>query len=379
MTANGFNSIFGPNPSSAGMLGAGAGTGDSASVGSGNKSGYFRVCGVVPAVRDEAREKAVRKARRVEVNALIVRMAVGSVGGRVGGGSMNPTTGNGGVGNAKGGKNKKDAEEKKEAGAALVVETTELDPDKMTDDWSRRILDWPSARRLADRALACAVLASPGPNSAGTETSSKGSVDTTLKSDGAEPSALLEVSEQTSSGVLIPASASISPSASDSTPSRASSTPEVGLPTPTAVPWEAVRAAWDALWLTLGYGQEATTKIDKDKTDDSSATADSASTAPPAAAAPAPIPDPATPTSPPKWSGIGSPREPVPWLDAALHQEPVIGIGKPPEPGQADEVVERVKSDPELETHEERLLGCIVNPGMLSPNLFIHDLTQHTL
>ncbi|KAF8609980.1 AAA-domain-containing protein [Ceratobasidium sp. AG-I] len=371
MTANGFNSVFGSNPSSAGMLGLGATGGDGASVGSGNKSGYFRVCGVVPAVRDEAREKAVRKARRVEVNALVVRMAVGSVGGRVVGGSMVQPVANGGAG--KGGKSsKKDVEEKQKetSSPALASGTGELDPDKMTDDWSRRILDWPSARRLADRALACAVLASPAPNPASAETSSKGNIEVIIKPDGTEPSALLETVEQTSSGVLIPPSGSVSTATSDSTSPRPGSTPEVGLPVPTSVPWDAVRAAWDAVRLSLGYGQEPSPKTDKDnQADDSNRSADPAPTPSPspsaAAPASAPTPDASTPSSPPKWSGIGSPREPVLWLDAALHQEPVVGVGKPPEPGQADEVVERVKSDPELDTHEERLLGCIVNPAEL--------------
>lgn len=366
MTANGFNSIFGSSPSSAGMLGSGTMGGDGASAGSGNKSGYFRVSGVVPAVRDEAREKAVRKARRVEVNALVVRMAVGSVGGRIVGGSTNPPAANGGAGKGSKG-SKKDAEEKQKesSGPPLAGGTGELDSDKITDDWSRRILDWPSARRLADRALACAVLASPTSNSISAEASSKGNAEAILKSDGAEPSALLEASEQTSSGVLIPGSASTSTSSPESASPRAGSAPEVGLPVPTPVPWDAVRAAWDAVRLALGYGQEPAPKTEKDQADDLSANADP--TPSPSAAAPAPVPtsDTSTPTSPPKWSGIGSPREPVLWLDAALHQEPVVGIGKPPEPGQVDDVVERVKADPELDTHEERLLGCIVNPGTL--------------
>jgi hypothetical protein len=31
--------------------------------------------------------------------------------------------------------------------------------------------------------------------------------------------------------------------------------------------------------------------------------------------------------------------------------------------GEADELVERVKSDPDLDQHEQRLLGCIVDAG----------------
>ena len=43
------------------------------------------------------------------------------------------------------------------------------------------------------------------------------------------------------------------------------------------------------------------------------------------------------------------------------------------EAAAVDEVVERVKQDPELDQHEQRLLSCIVDSGMLSPH---HGLTN---
>ncbi|KAG8748299.1 hypothetical protein FRC10_007690 [Ceratobasidium sp. 414] len=297
MSTNGFTSVFGPHPSSAGEN-AETKANDGASVGTGNKNGYFRVCGVVPAVRDEARERASRKARRAEVNTLVVKMAVGAVGGRVVG---LPTTGA-----AKSSKTvKKDTDEKASEQKDLPPKA---DPaERMTDDWPKRVLDWPSARRLADRALACAVLASP---------------------DGIDTSA-------TDADIQIPPPSS-----------AAVEEPGPGLPVATAVSWDAVRTAWDTLRLALGYGQEGGKAEKPDE-------------------APTPPPTP----SAAKWSGIGSPKEPVQWIDAALHQEPTgSGVGKAPAAtGQntVDELVEKIKNDPDLETHEERLLGCIVNPAEL--------------
>ncbi|QRV85888.1 AAA family ATPase [Ceratobasidium sp. AG-Ba] len=282
MSANGFTSIFGAHPSTAGENPE-VKVNEGASVGTGNKSGYFRVCGVVPAVRDEARERASRKARRVEVNALVVRMAIGVVGGRV----VGPSTL----------KIAKTAKKDKE----------EVDPiERMTDDWSRRILDWPSARRLADRALACTVLNPSGDAGA------------------------TDVGEMSPPPLQTPAGEEHGPS----------------IPAPTAVTWDSIRTAWDALRFALGYSQPET------KAEET------------------PAPPPASLST--KWSGIGSPKEPVKWVDAALHQEPSSsGVGKAPvaagTEGQSgvDDLVEKIKNDPQLETHEERLLGCIVNPAEL--------------
>ncbi|KAG8777405.1 hypothetical protein FRC12_000380 [Ceratobasidium sp. 428] len=302
MNANGFT-MFGSQPSTAGEN-AETKANDGASVGTGNKSGYFRVCGVVPAMRDEARERASRKARRADVNGLVVRMAVGAVGGRIVG---QPGVGPGVVKSPKA--VEKDGEEKdsKQKDSAPEVDSAE----RMTEDWSKRILDWSSARRLADRALACAVL----------------SPSTT----------------ETSSSLVDPTEAQTPPPSSATTGEESGP----GLPVPTAVSWDSVRTAWDTLRLALGYGQDATAKSEKpDET---------------------PVPLPTNAST--KWSGIGSPKEPVQWVDAALHQEPsTSGAGKTPARGgqsHVDDLVEKIKNDPDLETHEERLLGCIVNPAEL--------------
>ncbi|KAG8730177.1 hypothetical protein FRC11_007317, partial [Ceratobasidium sp. 423] len=313
MSTNGFTSLFGAHPSGAReQANEGAG-GSDASVGTGSKSGYFRACGIVPSTRDEARERGVRRARRMEINALVARMAMGAVGGKIVG-SMATT---------KPTKSKKETDEtekdKEKPDSAPV--------DKMVDDWSRKVLDWSSARRLADRALAHSILSNTLPP---------------------QP-------------VVLDETAPIHEAAVAEEMGNSGTSAAGGVPLATPVSWDAVRAAWDTLRLSLGYGEKSTESAVVTPAPDSTTT-------------PAPTTTPSdtstTPTTPPlapKWSGIGSPREPVPWIDAAL-APPVTtaGVdGKPAEPGPEDDLVERVKNDPDLEPHEDRLLGCIVNPAEL--------------
>ncbi|CAE7168469.1 unnamed protein product [Rhizoctonia solani] len=316
MSANGFTSLFGAHPSSArDQANEGANTGG-VSLGTGSKSGYFRACGVVPVARDEVRERNVRRARRLEVNTLVARMGIGAVGGKIVG-SMGTST--------KPAKSKKEADETDKD----KDKSDSVPLDKMADDWSRKLLDWSSARRLADRALAHSILSNISPS---------------------EPIVLDETAP-------IHGAAAAEEMANSSTSATTG-----GIPLATPVSWDAVRAAWDTLRLSLGYGEKNTESAAASPTPDSTTT-------PAPIIAPASFP--ATPTAPPpsapKWSGIGSPREPVPWIDAALAPPPVVigGDGKPPEPGQEDDLVERVKNDPDLEPHEDRLLGCIVNPAEL--------------
>ncbi|CUA74937.1 Protein MSP1 [Rhizoctonia solani] len=313
MSANGFTSLFGAHPSTArDQANEGVG-GSGVSVGTGSRSGYFRACGVVPAARDEARERNVRRARRLEVNTLVARLALGAVGGRIVG-SM--------ASSIKSSKPKKETEgsdKDKEKPDHTAV-------DKMTDDWSRKLLDWPSARRLADRALAHSILSSISP-------SDPIILDTTAPIHEAAAAA-----EEMGSGAG-------------------------GIPLATPVSWDAVRVAWDTLRLSLGYGEKHVESATATSPLESTTTAAPTTTAP---AGPS-TPPTTTPPSAPKWSGIGSPREPVPWIDAALAPPAIVANAdsKPPEPGQEDDLVERVKNDPELEPHEDRLLGCIVNPAEL--------------
>ncbi|CAE6437419.1 hypothetical protein ACGC1H_004419 [Rhizoctonia solani] len=315
MSANGFTSLFGAHPSSARDQASEGASGGGVSVGTGSKSGYFRACGVVPAARDEARERNVRRARRLEVNTLVARMAMGAVGGKIVGSMVTLT---------KPSKSKKEADETdkdKEKPDSFPV-------DKMTDDWSRKLLDWTSARRLADRALAHSILSSLSPS---------------------EP-------------IVLDETAPIHEAAAAEEMGNSSTSVAGGIPLATPVSWEAVRAAWDTLRLSLGYGEKNTESAvvtpapDSTITPAPSTTPDSSSTT-----------TTTTPPPAPKWSGIGSPREPVPWIDAALAPPAIIvgTDGKPPEPGREDDLVERVKNDPDLETHEDRLLGCIVNPAEL--------------
>ncbi|KAJ1309793.1 hypothetical protein OPQ81_006558 [Rhizoctonia solani] len=321
MSANGFTSLFGPNPSTARER-IDEANGSGVSVGSGNKSGYFRACGVVPAARDEARERAVRRARRLEVNALIVRMAIGAVGGKIVG-NMGTTT--------RPSKSKKETDE----GEKDKEKFDSTPVDKMADDWSRKLLDWSSARRLADRALAHSILSNAPPSGA-------------IVLDETAPIHEAAAAEEMGTSGLSGTSGGTG-----------------GIPPATPVGWDAVRAAWDTLRLSLGYGEK--------HTESTAATPapDSATTTPSPTPTPTPTPPPGSstvsPPSAPKWSGIGSPREPVPWIDAVL-APPVVTVGvdgKPPEPGKEDDLVEQVKNDPDLEPHEDRLLGCIVNPAEL--------------
>ncbi|KAH7340850.1 hypothetical protein B0J17DRAFT_627154 [Rhizoctonia solani] len=313
MSANGFTSLFGAHPSTARDQ-ANEPNGGGVSVGTGSKSGYFRACGVVPAARDEGRERSVRRARRMEINALVVRMALGAVGGKV-------------VGSMASGKPTKSKKETDETNKEK--EKPDSAPaDKMADDWSRKLLDWSSARRLADRALAHSIISSISPS---------------------EP-------------IVLDETAPIHEAAAAEEMGSGSTSGAGGIPLATPVSWDAVRTAWDTLRLSLGYGEKSIESSVVTPAPDSTTT--------PAPTA-APADSSATPTAPlpsaPKWSGIGSPREPVPWIDAVLAPPAItVGVdGKPQEPGKEDDLVERVKNDPDLEPHEDRLLGCIVNPAEL--------------
>ncbi|CAE6490353.1 unnamed protein product [Rhizoctonia solani] len=314
MSANGFTSLFGAHPSTAREQ-ANEPNGGGVSVGTGSRSGYFRACGVVPASRDEARERSVRRARRMEINALVVRMALGAVGGKV-------------VGNMISGKPTKS---KKETEEASKDKTDSAPADKMVDDWSRKLLDWSSARRLADRALAHSILSNLSPS---------------------EPI----VSDET---------APIHEAAAAEEMGSSNTGGAGGIPLATPVSWEAVRTAWDTLRLSLGHGEKSTESAVVTPAPDSTPTPTPTAASADSSATPTSPPPPPPPPPVPKWSGIGSPREPVPWIDAVLAPPAITtGVdGKPPEPGKEDDLVERVKNDPDLEPHEDRLLGCIVNPA----------------
>ncbi|CAE6414221.1 unnamed protein product [Rhizoctonia solani] len=317
MSANGFTSLFGAHPSTAREQVNEGTNGGGVSIGTGNKSGYFRACGVVPATRDEVRERNVRRARRMEVNTLVVRMAMGAVGGKLIGSTgmlVRPS------------KPKKEPDETdrdKEKPDTIPI-------DKMVDDWSRKLLDWSSARRLADRALACSILTNTPP---------------------AEP-------------VVLDETAPIHEAAAAEEMGTNGTNGTSGIPLATPVSWESVRTAWDTLRLSLGYGEKKAESSGASSTPTSdSTTMPTAAPTPSSSSSASTIPPPSTP----KWSGIGSPREPVPWIDAVLTPPAItIGVdGKPPELGLEDDLVEQVKNDPDLEPHEDRLLGCIVNPAEL--------------
>ncbi|CAE6500388.1 unnamed protein product [Rhizoctonia solani] len=312
MSANGFSSLFGAHPSAVReQANEGAG-GNGAGVGTGSKSGYFRACGVVPAARDEARERSVRRSRRMEINALVVRMAMGAVGGRVVGSMVTST---------------KPARSKKETDETEKDKPDSTPIDKMVDDWSRKLLDWSSARRLADRALAHSILSNTPP----------------------------------STPIVLDETAPIHEAAAAGEMGSGGTGATGGIPVATPVSWDAVRAAWDTLRLSLGYGEKNTESATTTPAPDSTTTTTPTTTPPDSSTTST------TPPSAPKWSGIGSPREPVPWIDAAL-APPITTAGadgKPTESGPEDDLVERVKNDPDLEPHEDRLLGCIVNPAEL--------------
>ncbi|KAF8682279.1 AAA protein [Rhizoctonia solani] len=317
MSANGFTSLFGAHPSSAREQANEGTNSGGVSVGTGNKSGYFRACGVVPATRDEARERNVRRARRLEVNTLVVRMAMGAVGAKL--------VGSTGM-LARPSKSKKEMDEtEKDKEKPDAIPT-----DKMVDDWSRKVLDWSSARRLADRALACSILTNTPP---------------------VEP-------------IVLDETAPIHEAAAAEEMGASGTNGAGGIPLATPVSWESVRTAWDTLRLSLGYGEKKAESSGTTTTPASDSTTTPTINPSPTGSSSASS---TTPTSTPKWSGIGSPREPVPWIDAVLAPPvPTIGVdGKPAESGAEDDLVEQVKNDPELEPHEDRLLGCIVNPAEL--------------
>jgi hypothetical protein len=87
--------------------------------GSGESDGYFRIVGLVPAERDLAQERNARLYRRQEINELVLRMAVGSVGG-------------------------------------ALAQPTDRDGDlrSLMEEWGKRLQEWGPMKEIADGALA---------------------------------------------------------------------------------------------------------------------------------------------------------------------------------------------------------------------------------
>ena len=238
----------------------------------GNDRSYFRLSVIVPRTRVVGQEKACRIVRRRQINELVMRMAVGSVGGVLSRGidlsdipsevqestvQAEPTA----------------SMQPPEASSATVISSNGVTPVEKTideddptaagssidmwGDWGRRVEVWKTGKEIADRAV--------------------GSVMASL---------------------------------ADSAPSEVMGNDLLLEPTP--IPWSAVQAAWISqrnaqhtrrTWIKESSGQ---VMEDEDRVNEAEA----------------------------------------------------VQV-------ETDEVIEKVRRDPDLDQHESRLLGCIVDPSEL--------------
>ncbi|KAF8509276.1 hypothetical protein JB92DRAFT_2730503 [Gautieria morchelliformis] len=231
---------------------------------------YFRLSVVVPRSREATQEKECRIARRRHINELVVRMAVGSVGGILSEqfeasihppNSEEPSV----TGHQKNAMS--DIIRAKAGHSALGGGTRD-----MWEEWSQRIEVWTTVKEIADRAV--------------------GSVVASLV---------------------------------DSNPDDIAGNGHSLDPTP--IPWSAVQSAWNSqrnsrnsrrAWIEEASGR--TTQREETEKD------------------------------------TGSAKEP-----------------------EVDEVIERVKHDPDLDQHETRLLGCIVDSASMSTTFNQVHLPPHTI
>ena len=234
---------------------------------------YFRLSVVVPRIREMTLEKECRIARRRHINELVVRMAVGSVGGILSEqfkASTQPTETENETSQASGESvqsietshsTEPTTDSKKDVVSAegSVVNTSTR---SMWDEWGQRVEVWTTVKEIADRAV--------------------GSVVASL---------------------------------ADSNPDDIAGNGHSLEPTP--IPWSAVQSAWD--------------------------------------------------------SQRNSRNTRRAWIEEAsgrtAHHEEGEKDAESAKELEVDEVIERVKHDPELDQHETRLLGCIVDSGELTIGL----------
>ena len=233
---------------------------------------YFRLSVIVPRTRETALEKACRIARRRHINELVVRMAVGSVGGilseqfetsarrtesrhRKTSGessqSMNPSDRSVATNGCQ-----KDVVSGESAVASKIGHDVDDGTQDMWDVWGQRVEVWTTVKKIADRAVGGVVasLAESNPD------------------------------DIAGSGLSLE---------------------------PTPIPWSAVQSAWNSQQKSQNtrraWIEEASGRTIQQET----------------------------------WEkGTETTKEPA-----------------------VDEVIERVKHDPDLDQHEARLLGCIVDSG----------------
>jgi hypothetical protein len=99
-------------------------------------SDYFRTSVIVPRVRQQSSERVMRTNRRREINQIVIRMALSSVGGQL-----------------------------REAIGLADFQALDLNKDgntqTMLDHWSNHLQEWLHMKHIADRAVASAIITDP--------------------------------------------------------------------------------------------------------------------------------------------------------------------------------------------------------------------------
>ncbi|KAF9227550.1 AAA-domain-containing protein [Gyrodon lividus] len=300
------------------MLGAGQGeVEDVGAVGGGPAQGkFFRASVILPGARDFGAERRCRMARRREVNELAMRMGVGGIGGVLDAGGKTRML---------------------DGVNSVSTEEVELDGEVEIEQGEKAI-ESTYGEREADAGI-IGSSADAGEHKVESDSTSLTGIQYPEEhemwedwSTRVEPwSSIRQIADRAVGSAV--SSSILSPPASASSSTKTSSTSLE----PTSVSWSAIHRAWAAQRssrdLRRTWSKDARVRAPREHQLD---------------------------------DGTGDE------LDALDHED---GEGGKP----VDEVVERVKQDNDLDPHEKRLLGCIVDPATLSTTFAQVHLPPHTI
>ncbi|KIJ68966.1 hypothetical protein HYDPIDRAFT_144468 [Hydnomerulius pinastri MD-312] len=309
-----------------------SGQGDSDDPGNGGGSGqgrFFRASVVLPATRDLGTERRCRMERRREINELAMRMGVGGVGGVLEAGGKGDLA-YAGVGVGEG------------------VQEGESGVKSSSEDGKH------AESAFDERETDSEIIGSSEPSEIDSHSSESQPQPTTTNSrqypeehemweewsTRVEPwFSIRQIADRAVGSVV--SSSLIPPASLRSTSSSSKSSSSSTLPPtlePTSVPWSAIHRAWAAhrssRSLRRAWSKDARLRIQRDQALDDAAEEE---------------------------------------LDAFEREEGEEGAKG------VDEVVEAVKQDEDLDPHEKRLLGCIVDADSLSTTFSQVHLPQHTI